>query len=772
MECKLCPLCGNNYSPAIGAGNPNAEIMLISGSPASEKDNELLYNLLNKAGINKDDIYSTNVVLCKFPKNDDKHLDSKIAVKKCPEIYLIPDILRIQPKIIIILGNIAHRYFFHSEGILSKRGVLKEWNGFKVLPTLHPAFLLKGKMHHKDDVISDLKYAKSLLTEKVNKVSYTIVTNDNFNAAIKLIKSKKKIGCDLETTGLKAFSGDVIIGIGIAVNRNEAYYFPYRKEGFLTSKYVKVWNEEQEKQLVELFELPNMESFHNANFDCEFLEVDMNVNIDDNYVRDSLILAHLLDENRSNKLEYLTDTFYPDMAGYKKTSKTALSKIDNYDFSKIPVEVAAERCSLDAIACYRLTDDLTKELKKDTELWDYYQRFQLPLRPMLRKIQRTGFRIDATHAAEIDKKYKHKLDKLTYDIWESAGYRFNVNSPKQLLELFANLKFPVVTIKEKVSTGKDALLELKKKTKHPIIDLLIKHRKLSKLYTTYVLGLPLEAVNGLIHCKLSQTVTTTGRLASRLPNQQNLAGDEDIKNMVCAKEGYTLIEADEKQAEVRILSYCSKDKKLLEACTSSDIYIAMASLMFNIPYEEVTKEQRSFSKTCVLGTLYGMGPKALAAKLGVGVRKAEEIQNKFFSTFKDAQKFIKETKRLAHLNGYVRTVYGRIRHLPQIRSSNSDVAAEAERQAVNSLIQSATSDFVTMALRRVDDALKDFDGKIIITVHDSIVVEIKDEQVDSFIPVMIECMSRPVMPIDVPMAVDIEIGKSWGSLKKYVVHNN
>uniref|UniRef100_A0A6H1ZB72 Putative DNA polymerase n=1 Tax=viral metagenome TaxID=1070528 RepID=A0A6H1ZB72_9ZZZZ len=780
MDCNLCPLRAYTTNPVFGFGNLNADIMLIGECPATKetlkkepfvgKSGDLLNDILKSAKLKRNELFIANIINCQPPKNNIDFPDAKIALKKCPEIHLLPSIKKVSPKVIILLGNVPHRYFFNSEGITKKRGILREWRGFKVVPTLHPAFLLREHMHLKEDVINDFKYAKSLLTDTKHKIDYRIITTSSeFTAAIAHITSCKCIGVDVETTGLKVFKGDKIIGIGICINKDFAYYFPFRKTGFLNTGLEDIWNKEQIQQLINILENKNIiKTFHNSNFDCEFLNIDLGV--DCVSIRDSLLLAHLLDENRQNNLESLTDTHYLDMVGYKKASEDLLKK--HVDFTKLPADIVAKRCALDAIATYRLTDDFTKEIKNNESLYNYYQRFQLPLMPLLRKIQKRGFKIDIPYAQTIEKKYKNELDGLTYKIWKEAGYRFNVKSSDQLRALFADLKFPIIglTKKEKMaSTDIDTLKELKRITKHPIIDLILKYKKLEKLYTTYAIGLQKEAVDDIIHCKMNQCKidkkgTTTGRLSSSEPNQQNIASNKDIKNMVCAREGYSLMQGDLKQAEVRVLAFLSKDHKLLDACMSSDIYKTMAVDVFHVSYEDVVSEQRDVMKTVVLGTLYGMGLDSLAALLNMSKRKAGDIQNKFFGAFKDAYKWVKEVKRFVHVNGYIQTVYGRIRHLPYIMSRDEEIVAEAERQAVNSMVQSPTFDYVSMALRRVDDALSKFDGGIIITVHDSIVVEIREEQVNEFISIMVDCMTQPVLPINVPMAVDIEVGKSWGNL--------
>lgn len=680
------------------------------------------------------------------------------------------------------MGNVPYKFFFNSAGITKKRGTVKTWNGYKIVPTLHPAYLIRGNRHLESGVISDLKLAKSFLNNKHTKVhTYVLSKYDEIKTLADKIVQVGRVACDIETTGLDCYSGDVILGIGFAFDRYTGFYIPIRSNKVFGIGYDFSIEKKSLSLIKDIIESQHIKkTFHNSTFDLEFLKYDLSISCK-GLAADSMVLSHILNENTSNKLEYQTNTHYPDLVGFKDRSNSALDTLKTKSFANLPLSIISERCILDAIATYRLTEDLTKEIKQDKDLFNYYKTFQLNLLPVLLDIQLWGFKIDRKYAKEVRKKYEFALKNISEKIFKDVNYKFNINSPYDICKLlFGHLKLPILKYTKKSeeggskktpSTEYEVLIDLYEKTNNPILKRLVTYKKVSKLQNTYAIGMINNAVSDIVHCNLNITGTSNSRISSSSPNQQNISNNRLIKRMIVSRDGYKFLMGDLKQCEVRVFAHLANDDKLLEACTSSDIYINMASEMFHVKERDVTESLRDLSKEVTLATLYQMGEHLLAKKINSTVARAREIQHTFFSTYTNAHTFVRNTIRFVKKYGYVRTAYGRIRRLPDALSGNDKLVARAERQAVNAMVQIPSADYVNYSLIRVHNALKDkdFGGSIVITVHDSIVVEIKEEQLEEFAPIFDKCMTESIPPIDVPMVVDLKQGYDWWNLEKYII---
>ncbi len=598
------------------------------------------------------------------------------------------------------------------------------------------------------------------------KLNIEIVNPSQFEEKIALLSTKTKFSVDIETSGLNPYKKDDIIGIGFAWSRYDGIYFPYMEHNLFGTGMSYVYSDKQNDMLKALLENKNIKmSYHNARFDLEFLLVREQIKA--NYTLDTLALSHLLNENRkSNSLEQLVNARYKDLIGFKTATK---NKVKN--FSKMPVRDVGERCCKDAIATYRLSEDFIAELKQDKKLFAYYKKFRVALPQLLVEIQVNGFKIDTNRANRLASEYSKELLKMKHELWDVIGYRFNPNSSDDLRKIFYDdLGFKAMddhrTKKEgKPATDKAAIKALKKQKKHVIFSKLEEYTTKHKLYSTYLIGMPEKAVKGIIHYQLSSTTTKTGRLASKNPNSQNLASDKDIKGLIVARPGYSLIEADYKQLETRLLAFLSNDKVMLEACMASDIYVAMANLITGIPIKNITKDQRDLYKMVTLATMYGMGHDSLSKILGISAKKAKSAQHKFFSTFTSARDWIKSNHEYILKHKQIRSIYGRLRRLPDVDSRDKQLVKAALREGGNFMVQSPAFDYVSMALRRTHKALKNLDANIVLTVHDSIIVEARDSIVPEVVEILKEKMPIPVPPITVKLSIDIDVGKRWGYLK-------
>jgi DNA polymerase-1 len=782
-NCTLCPL-GENNKQYNYYYQENSKYLVITDYPTSSEVKSGIPAflqgslqrkfdfILDKAGIDKNTVSFATLTKCIPSVEDKSNQKTRDYIRKCVQANLNQFIQKVNPDVIIAITSDVCWYFTGKSIVEQLHGQLYYWKGFKVIPVFNPRYLSK-KDNRMKLAIDDWSYAKSLANRGQDITDLTLrrVTNKKqFYAALKDLKKYSKFGADVETTGLDVYKGDKIFGIGIAPTHTKAYYFPIRQHSILGDGYTLYWNEKRMKYLQQLME-NNQFTFHFSNFDTEFFQVDLEWDV--KAANDSLTLAYTLDENRKKSLEYLTNHFYPDLVGFKEKSKKEVNKTK--DFDKIPLKVLAERCMIDSIACLRLTDKFTKELyHNEKELYNYYERFRKPLLQLFVDLQKTGFKVDMDRVDQLDKKYTRKMKMLKNKMWDLAGKRFNPKSRPQLRNILyeeMDLIPPegYYTDKtDKPQMNKDVFKELKKDYDLPILDHILEYKKLEKLKSTYVVGFRKSVVNGRIHPKFRSSVAKTGRSSSQKPNAQNIASDKDIKGLVIAPEGYNLIEMDYKQAEARLFAYLASSKKLAEVCYASDVYQKIAAMAEGKDFDEITKEVRDHYKMVVLALLYGMGDRSLAKTIGQSKRQAEQLRKKFFKMFPAVEQWKSQIIEELEKNGYVTSIYGRKRRIPSINSSKDNIVAEAKRQAVNFMVQSPTFDYVSMGLQRVHNDLSPFDARIILTVHDSILVEVKKEQTNDVLPVMKKAMIKPVPPIgkDAHMGVDAEVGTRWGYLEE------
>ncbi|MCF8008162.1 MAG: hypothetical protein K9K32_00225 [Halanaerobiales bacterium] len=783
-KCQKCSL-GNKEKRFDYYYNENSKYLILSDFPETieirsgipkilqGQSSYLFKKMIKKANLQIKDFSYATLTQCYPTTKNITDTNTKESINTCVQANLYRFIKKVNPEIIFITKDVCATYFFNLSSLNSLGNSLKYWEGFKVLALELPS-TTRRKKYSRINSVANLKYAKSLIEEdnSLNHLDLNTVSNTKeFYKSLEKIKNGNafnRYGVDVETTGLNPYKGDKIFGISFAFSDTEAYYFPIRRHSILGNGYELYWPKKEMEKLRKFVEDRNNKfSFHFSNFDVEFIHIDLGWDI--KVTNDSLNLAYTLNENRKKSLEYLTNRFFSDLVGFKEKSKKEIKQTK--DFDKIPLNILAERCNIDSIACFRLTNKFVRELfNNNQELLKYYNKFRKPLLNILINLQENGFKIDLNRLEELDKKYSSKLNRLKTKMWKAANCRFNPKSNPELRDVLynkINLTPPKGFITEKTKKpqlNKAAFKELKKEYGLLLIDYILDYKELHKLKSTYIDGFRKVVVNTRIHSKFKSAVAKTGRLASSNPNAQNIAGNKDIKGLIIAEEGYNIIEMDYKQAEARLFAYLSGSDKLAEACYSSDVYQKIAALSTGVDFEEVTQEVRDHYKMVVLALLYGMGDASLAKIINKTKRQAESLRNQFFDMFPAVvnwkQKIYKELKE----NGYVTSIYGRRRRIPTIYSNKEEDRAEAKRQAVNFKVQSPTFDYVGVGLQRTYKNIQPFDAKIILTVHDSILVEVKKEQTEDILPIMKKSMIDPVPPIDkdAHMGVDAEVGKRWG----------
>ena len=411
------------------------------------------------------------------------------------------------------------------------------------------------------------------------------------------------------------------------------------------------------------------------------------------------------------------------------------------------------------------------KLKEDSSLWNLYSDVELPLSQVLKEMQDAGVRIDVPMLKMAEEQLTLELVSIEQEIYSSVGLTFNVNSPKQVGEvLFDHLKLDAKAKKSKTgqySTSEEVLLALK--PKHPVVGMILEYRELKKLISTYISALPtyINPDTGKIHTTYNQTVTATGRLSSSNPNLQNLPIRSErgqlIRQAVIPDDGCLFLSADYSQIELRLMAHFSQDPHLVQAFRSGqDIHAATAAKIFNVPIEEVTKDQRRQAKTANFGIIYGISAFGLAQQLDCSRSEAKDLIDGYFAAFPGVIDYIERQKELARRQGYAVTLFGRKRYLPDIVSHNATVRSFAERNAVNSPIQGTAADIIKMAMVTIHQRLKEegLKAQMIMQVHDELNFNVPENEVDRVREIVVNEMQN-VVHLTVPLIADCGVGENW-----------
>ncbi len=423
-----------------------------------------------------------------------------------------------------------------------------------------------------------------------------------------------------------------------------------------------------------------------------------------------------------------------------------------------------------------LKDVLGPELRRDEALPRIYEQIEMPLFPVLGKMEDRGIRIDTGLLRAMSKTFGEQIADLERRVYEEAGTEFNINSPLQLGHiLFEKLNYPVIKKTKTTKSFSTSVEVLEELASHgfAVPQLILQHRELHKLKGTYIDALPLlVGKDGRVHTTFNQAVAATGRLSSSDPNLQNIPirtqTGREIRKAFIADEGSVLLSADYSQVELRILAHISQDESLIETFRrGADIHRATASKMFNIPEDELTVEQRRAAKTINFGVLYGMSAFRLANELGISGQQAKEWIEAYFSRYPKIQEYLDRTLADARSTGKVTTLFGRVRYIPEIHNRSFTVRGNAERMATNAPIQGTAADILKMAMIALEDRLTAHGAgaRMLLTVHDEIVIEAPEPSAADVAGIVKETMEG-IFPLAVPLAVDVHWGKSWYDAKE------
>jgi len=543
---------------------------------------------------------------------------------------------------------------------------------------------------------------------------------------------------DDNENGLKA----KLFGMALNIENEKSYYAP----GGLVKK-IKI----KEGQMIFGHDLKrNLEILKRNDFKAQGLLMDIMIM---DYLLDPGTRSHDL---KNLELRYLEKTL-------PETDQASLFGVD----SKTIVERAND--------IFLIGEKLVAELKNKGFL-NLYEKLEEPLIKVLQEMEEAGIKVDVDYLKVLSEKIHKQIKSVEEKIYKEAGEEFNIASPQQVKNiLFDKLEISVKGIRKGKTGLSTAASELEKmRGMHPIIDLIFEYRELAKLQNTYVDVLPtlIFADDKRIHTTYNQAVTSTGRLSSSNPNLQNIPikselGAETRKCFV-AEKGYKLLSLDYSQIELRVVASLSNDAGMIKAFKDNqDIHTITAAKVQGISEAEVTKAMRSAAKAINFGIIYGIGPQGLAEGAGISFYEAKEFIAKYFEAFPDVKKYLDETRALAHSLGYVETLLGRRRYLPDLASHMVQVKNAAERMAINAPVQGTAADLLKMAMIKVADTLKDEKEniKMLLQVHDELVFEVKENMVEKFAEIVNKIMEN-VIKLRVPIKVDAKVGNNWGEMEK------
>ncbi len=513
-------------------------------------------------------------------------------------------------------------------------------------------------------------------------------------------------------------------------------------------------------------ELLEDDSIAKIMFDVKEAIVKLNGRIDiKNISDDTAIAAYLVDPAKNEyTIEKLASEYFGTVI--EKPEVKQLSLLDDVETDR------SEYLAKCAVALGVLNERIGDKIKENGQE-KLYQEVELPLVTVLAHLEINGFLVDDNQLKEFADKLGEKIDALTNEIYMLAGEEFNINSPKQLgVILFEKLELkPVKKTKTGYATNADVLEKLR--DKHPIVNFITEYRQLAKLKSTYCDGLR-AVVNPnthRIHSVFTQTVTVTGRLSSTEPNLQNIPTrtelGREIRKMFVAKEGYVLVDADYSQIELRVLAHIANDETMINAFRNNeDIHAVTASQVLGIPLEYVTKEQRSSAKAVNFGIVYGIGEFSLAQDLHISVKEAKAYIESYLEKYHGVRNYMESIKEQAKKDGYVKTMLNRIRYIPELKSPNYNIRQFGERVALNTPIQGTAADIIKLAMVRVDNRLisEGLKSKLILQVHDELIVEAHKDEVDKVKQILSEEMQN-AMELNVPLKVDMSTGHSWYDAK-------
>lgn len=606
----------------------------------------------------------------------------------------------------------------------------------------------------------------SAIQQSENKNNYHIIfTQAEFDSWLVQLEQAELFAFDTETTSLDYMSAE-IVGVSFAIEPNKAAYVPLAHD--YPGAPPQLNREKVLQQLKPLLENPYKKKLGQnlkydmsvlANYDIKLQGIAFDTMLE-SYVLDSSGTRHDMDTLALKYLGYRT-VHFEDIAGKGAKQLT---------FNQIPIEQAGPYAAEDADITLKLHQTLWPRLTEVAGLTQVFNTLEIPLVSVLSRVERHGVLINGELLHKQSQELAIRIFELEQQAYQLAGQPFNLGSPKQLQTiLYEKQGLPVLekTPTGQPSTAESVLQELA--LSYPLPKVIIEFRSLSKLKSTYTDQLPLQIHprTHRVHTSYHQAVTSTGRLSSSDPNLQNIPIRNEegrrIRQAFVAPAGYKIVAADYSQIELRIMAHLSQDKGLLDAFANGlDIHQATAAEVLDIPLDQVTSEQRRSAKAINFGLIYGMSAFGLAKQLGVERDVAQTYIDLYFARYPGVKHYMENTRRLAHQQGYVETLFGRRLNLPEINTRNLQRQRAAERAAINAPLQGTAADIIKKAMISVDSALQKnkLHATMIMQVHDELVFEVADDHIENTITLIKKCMCD-VPELNVALVVDVGVGNNW-----------
>lgn len=610
------------------------------------------------------------------------------------------------------------------------------------------------------DEAADIDLNKGYDSFHTAKHNYTTVESENeMRELAQKLSAQKSICFDTETTGMDPLLSEMV-GMSFAFNEGEAWYVPVSDNQDKAQKQIDIFKPLFENQTIEKIG-------QNLKYDILVLKnygVELKGELFDTMVAHYLInpeLRHGMDYMAENYLNYKTMPI-EELIGPKGKNQKSMRDVD-------PETISLYACE-DADITLKLKNILEKELEINN-LEKLFSEIEAPLVYVLADMEWSGVRLDLDALAELSGELNKELTGIEKEIIDIAGEEFNVNSPKQVGEiLFDKLKIsdkPKKTRTGQYSTSEEELEKVR--SKHHIVDKILEQRGLKKLLSTYIDAFPklINPKTGKIHTSFNQTVAATGRLSSTNPNLQNIPIRDErgraMRKVFIPDDNSVFVSADYSQIELRIMAHLSKDANMIDAFKKDqDIHAATAANIFKIPIDEVSGDMREKAKTANFGIIYGITVFGLSQRLNIPRGEAKELINEYFNMFPEVKQYMDNSITRARENGYVETIYGRKRFLPDINSQNAIVRGYAERNAINAPIQGSAADIIKVAMIGIFERLnkENMKTKMILQVHDELNFNVPADELDSIVKIIREEMEQ-AFKLSVPLKTDVGTGENW-----------
>ncbi|MBD3184938.1 DNA polymerase I [Candidatus Poribacteria bacterium] len=602
--------------------------------------------------------------------------------------------------------------------------------------------------------------------DKVVETKYhTILDESDLDKLVESLKQVQEFAIDTETTDIDPISAE-LVGISISYKPHEAYYIPVGHRYMSCPEQIPL--ETVIKKLMPVLADPKIGKIgQNIKYDIQILRK-YGAEIE-NISYDTMLGSYILNPSaRRHSLDNMSLEYF----GYEMIPiETLIGKGKNQTtMDSVDLEAASKYACEDADLTLRIKEQQEPGLQKN-DLESVFREIELPLIPVLADMELTGIKLDTGYLKEVSTKMDTRLKALTDNIFELAGESFNINSPKQLSYiLFEKLGLPPGKRTKTGYSTNEAELERLSSAGYELPEAVLEYRSLSKLKSTYVDALPasINPETARVHTFFNQAVTETGRLSSSNPNLQNIPvrteeGREIRRAFIPGGECNLLLAADYSQIELRMLAHLSGDATLVDAFRKDeDIHSRTGSLIFGLPIDQITPEMRRQAKTINFGVIYGMGAFRLARELDIPLKDAKTFIESYFATYSGVKEYFDGIIEFARENGYVTTISGRRRRISEIKSRNRNTREFAERTAINTPVQGSAADMIKMAMIKIADFFKSkkLKSKLLLQVHDELVFEVAEEELDMVNENVIKLMEE-AMKLEVPIKVDVGIGKNW-----------